>query len=315
MSKLSVFVAGLCGCVALIATVRHFRSAPEPDLTAARATANLLDANVRPRGFAVRTEPRAPLSDESGTEGRKAAGGSMGPGRRGEGQTSPAYAGAERIRVAASLHAAPQAIPEAAGTLAESGQKPGAGSPTAELPGDVDPDVVFQTGNDQEYNTDAQAEVTKPADISAEAGTLSFWLKPQWDAGSADDASFIDIGAGQLQISKHLQLLRFGYTDTTGAPAGLSVPIENWKPDEWHQIATTWTNDQLEVYIDGRRLIRMPHDNPFEVPPDSKVYVGSNFAAGVPVAPGLLHAIEARNRVLSAGEIADQFLAGRPSDS
>src|SRR5206468_2121935 len=79
-----------------------------------------------------------------------------------------------------------------------------------------------------------------------------------------------------------------------GGLGGLGAPIDAWKAGEWHQITATWNGSEMTLYLDGQFVSRTVHDAPVEIPPDAKLFLGSDFPEGRPVAPGTIGQVYVR---------------------
>jgi hypothetical protein len=171
------------------------------------------------------------------------------------------------------------------------------------------PEVAYDGGADHTFSTDAQVEVPDVGQIGGEAGTISFWLRPGWEQTSQDDATFVQLGDSGLQIVKNVNFLRFEYTDTAGADLGLGTNISEWPTGEWRQVTTTWNHGNVALYVDGKLISQGAPQLP-EFPPETRLYVGSNYPGNTPVAPGEVSYLTVLNRSTSAGEISSQFQSG-----
>ncbi len=178
-----------------------------------------------------------------------------------------------------------------------------AAPPTATATGDL----VFDSGQGTQYETNAQVEVPDVDRLAGRSGSISFWMQGQWGEGNQDDASLVSLGDSRLQIIKNVNYLRFELTDDSGLPVGLGAPITDWKAGEWHQVATTWDGRVYSLYMDGRLVSQTIHDVPFTIADGSKLYIGSDYPASRPVAPGVIGNVDVRNRPLGPAEIASQF--------
>jgi hypothetical protein len=182
----------------------------------------------------------------------------------------------------------------------------------AEQPAAPQP-AVFDSG-EEAYATATQVEVPEIGKIASGAGTLSFWLQPQWGDGNQDDATLLEVGDGRLQVVKNVNYLRFEFVDDAGTPGGLGVPITEWKLGEWHQVTTTWSGNTFSLYVDGQLVSQTMQDGPFQLPPEAALRIGSNYPANRPVAPGYIGRIDVRGRPLGPNEIARRYTAvtGQP---
>jgi hypothetical protein len=176
------------------------------------------------------------------------------------------------------------------------------------------PEIAYDGGPDHVFTTDWQVEVPDAGRISGDAGTVSFWLKPQWQGTNQDDATFVQLGDSGMQVVKNVNYLRFEYIDATGKENGLGLNIGDWRPGDWHQVTTTWANGNLALYVDGQQVSQERYPNPPTFGSETKLYVGSNFP-GTPVAQGDISYLRVLNRDSPASEVGDQFRSGpRPSN-
>jgi len=175
--------------------------------------------------------------------------------------------------------------------------------------GPTDSDSAFTSGNGVQYTTDSQVEIADIGQITGPAGTMSFWLQPGSGAASQDAATLLQLGDGRIEVIKNVNYLRFAFTDDGGIASSIGAPITDWKQGEWHQITTTWNGTEYALYIDGRLIMQMSHDGPVDLPSGTKLYIGSNYPEGQPGAPGKIGQVDLRNRPLTPGEVANQFLA------
>ena len=181
--------------------------------------------------------------------------------------------------------------------------------------GDTRTDVAFD-GGDTAYETQApqaQVEVPDVGKITGAAGTMSFWLQPGWQEGNQDDATLMNLGDGRLQIVKNVGFLRFEFVDDTGGTGGVGTSIAEWREGEWHQVTAVWNGDQYSLYVDGQLVSQTVHDGRVDLPSGAKLYIGSNFPEGRPVAHGTIGSVDVHNRPLGPGEVAGNFnaVAGR----
>jgi hypothetical protein len=182
------------------------------------------------------------------------------------------------------------------------GSNPGERASTKPTP---EPDgIVFESG-DASYPTDTQVAV---ADLTGvRAGTVSFWLQPQWAEGNQDDAAFIELGDG-LRVVKNVNFMRFEALKEGEVTSGVGAPITEWKDGEWHQVTATWQGDQLALYLDGNLVSRQQRLPPVELGDNAQLFVGSSYPVGRPVAPGVIGMVGLENRPLSPSEVQARFL-------
>jgi hypothetical protein len=166
-------------------------------------------------------------------------------------------------------------------------------------------DIAFESTGGDQYPLNSQVEIPGAGNLAGQAGTVSFWLQPEWGDGNQDDATLAELG--DLQIVKNVHFLRVE-TASDGGVGGVGVPIDSWSSGEWHQVAATWNGNLLALYVDGELVTQTVRDRVVDVPPDAKLYVGSDYADSRPVAPGLLGRIDVRNHPLTPAEVATEYL-------
>src|SRR2546427_683231 len=152
-----------------------------------------------------------------------------------------------------------------------------------------------------------------PADIPHAGGTIVFWLQPAWDGESREDASFVRLGDDRMRIYKSDHYLRFEITDTEGHPTSLGMPITNWTPNDWHQVATTWDGHVISFFVDGALIGQNAYEGQIDLPRDPKLFVGTNGAEGS-VAPGRLAGVQVGNQPLTADAVSRRFALSRPAE-
>jgi hypothetical protein len=170
------------------------------------------------------------------------------------------------------------------------------------------PEVAYDGGADHVFSTTSQVQVPDAANITGEAGTVSFWLKPEWGPTSQDDATFVQLGDSSMQVVKNVNFLRFEYLDSNGTENGLGTNIGDWQSDQWRQVTATWTGGNLSLYVDGQLISQNRYPNPPTFGEETKLLVGSDFSG--PVAPGQVSNLTVLNRDSSGTEVSQQFQSG-----
>src|SRR5262249_23690214 len=145
------------------------------------------------------------------------------------------------------------------------------------------PDVAFGSGDDVLFGTASQVEVPDIGPVSGEAGAISFWLAPDWVEENQDDATLVRLG-GRLPGVEKVHFLRFEFTDQDGVTGGVGAPIGEWKQGEWHQVTSTWNGGQFALFLDGQLVSRTQHDGAIDLPPGTRLDIGSGFPPNRPVA-------------------------------
>jgi len=101
--------------------------------------------------------------------------------------------------------------------------------------------------------------------IRPEAGTLTFWVRPDWDGDEPVERyrHFLSIRSGLFYLYWHRGGLVFSSTMRKMARHlyAPSISIKHWRKGEWHHIAISWqVTDPKErkgfkrLYVDGQKV-------------------------------------------------------------
>jgi len=143
--------------------------------------------------------------------------------------------------------------------------------------------------------------------LGGSSGSVSFWFQPQWNDGSQDDASFLEIADGSVRVVKNVDYLRFEFVDEDGVEHGLGAPITDWKPGEWHQVAGSWDGQTVALYFDGGLVRQAEIGTPLVLPDGPRMLLGSDFPDYRPVAAGVVGGVRVNDRPLSADDVRQRF--------
>ena len=203
--------------------------------------------------------------------------------------------------------APPGGSPHAPGTPAGA-SPPGAPPPTVPT-SPAESGTVFQSDAAVQYTLDTPVDVNDLTKLAGASGAVAFWLQPEWQPGNQDDADLVDIGDGRLQIIKNVSFLRLEFTDDAGETHGIGAPIPEWKAGEWHQVAGSWNGGTFQLYFDGQLVSQATIGNPFTLPKETGMTIGSDFPANRPIASGVMGGVDVQNQPLSANEVLARFKA------
>jgi hypothetical protein len=142
--------------------------------------------------------------------------------------------------------------------------------------------------------------------LGGSSGSVSFWFQPQWNDGSQDDASFLDIADGSVRVVKNVDFLRLEFVDEDGVEHGLGAAITDWKPGEWHQVAGSWDGHAVALYVDGGLVRQAEIDTPLMLPDGPRMRLGSDFPDYRPVAAGVVGGVRVSDRPLWADEVRNR---------
>ena len=169
---------------------------------------------------------------------------------------------------------------------------------------------LYESEQEELFDTAQPTEIPFEGDFPLK-GTFSFWLNPVWDSTSQDDASFVTVADGKLRIVKNVTFLRFETVDANGNGDGVGFRISDWQPGEWHFITATWDAGVIALWVDGT-MVGQKYIAALDIPADSSVFVGSQFPAGRPIAPGMMSGFRFRGRPLNQGTIGHEFETTAP---
>src|SRR4051794_15030988 len=151
-----------------------------------------------PRLWRVQESPRPTTASRPGTAGVGSARPPVGAGTATNRASSPRLAAQPRSdsRAASSDRGVTVDGPRAGDHAIPAGGS-GADQAATDADGDqapVIPEVAYRSKPEERFETGAQAELSDAGPLSGEAGTVAFWLKPDWAPDSQDDASFVQFG-------------------------------------------------------------------------------------------------------------------------
>ncbi len=171
------------------------------------------------------------------------------------------------------------------------------------------------------FDTNSRFAIPDAANLTGEAGSISFCLQPQWNGNDPGNAGFVDlqtpnIWQNQMNIFKNGDYFRLRMIPNSGVESGVSAKITNWQPGQGHAVTVTYGADpttgenMASLYLDGNLAGKQPYQGQFDVPHEP-LYIGSDFPGGQPGAGATLSSFQAYNRVQTPEEAAN-FAVGCP---
>jgi hypothetical protein len=171
------------------------------------------------------------------------------------------------------------------------------------------------------FDTDSRFAIPEAANLTGDAGSISFCLQPQWTGNDPGNAGFVDLQTpnqwqNQLNIFKNGDYFRLRMIPNSGVESGVSAKITNWQPGQGHAVTVTYGADpttgenMASLYLDGHLAGQQPYQGQLEVPHEP-LYIGSDFPGGQPSAGATLSTFQAFNRVQTPEEVTN-FAAGCP---
>jgi hypothetical protein len=161
------------------------------------------------------------------------------------------------------------------------------------------------------FDTGSCSAIPDAANLSGEAGSISFCLQPQWAGDAPINAGLVDLQTpnvwdNHLKIFKMGQFFRFAIWPNSGIESGVAANIDSWQPGQWHAVTVTFGPDSttgvnmVSMYIDGAMVGQQTYDGQLDVP-QQPLYIGSDTPGGE---SGALKSFQTCNRVLGPDEAA-----------
>ncbi len=176
--------------------------------------------------------------------------------------------------------------------------------------------ATYQAGEGHVFDTESEVKIPNAGNISGDAGSIAFELKPKWEGGDNSDASFFDLRTpnewnNRMELVKNGQYLRFLMWDSQGTENGIGFQMKNWAPDESHPIAVTWGVDEtgqrvMSLYVDGAKVGQQIYQNDFNVPTNQPLVIGNNAGGALGARAGL-NGFQVFNNPLDSAHIASLF--------
>ncbi len=164
-------------------------------------------------------------------------------------------------------------------------------------------------GHGATFATDSQLAIPDAANLTGDAGTVTFCLRPQWSGNEPTDASLVNLRTpnvfeNRLQIAKNGQNLRLLMADNTGHEAGAALNISGWQPGENHLVTATWGQALTSLYVDGQLVDSGTYQGELQIAPGTPMYIGSDVPGGIAGAQGSLSNFQVYNRALTPEDVA-----------
>ncbi len=161
-------------------------------------------------------------------------------------------------------------------------------------PDDARPDTVIASsslawttgriGQGLQFASPAQLSYARDGNIDGTAGTIEFWVRPNWNGNDGQSHTVLECGGvGGILVVKdganNLRIIVNRYGANGYSEMGAAYGIGSWTAGTWHYCTFTWSNTSIRVYTDGTlRASQVPvHAPPALTQGD--LYVGSQGGA------------------------------------
>lgn len=151
-----------------------------------------------------------------------------------------------------------------------------------------------------------------PTGISATAGSIGFWFKPNFNGADNDAHVLFDMAEAEFKnrmvIKKDVaNNLVFAVYDANGGLKQIAsnAPV-SWSAGDWVHIGATWSTGTLQLFLNGSLLATTSSGSGTgsvgTIP--SRMYVGSSFS-GIDQADGLMTDLFMKSDVMTAPQVSE----------
>ncbi len=161
------------------------------------------------------------------------------------------------------------------------------------------------------FASGAQFALPDRGNASMVAGSINFWVQPEWAGDSAVKSALVNLSTpnvweNRLHIFKDGAFLRFLICDNTGTETNVGTLITDWQPNDRHMITAAWGDGVTSLYIDTRAIGAAEYNGELDIPPSTPLYIGSG-QGNVEGAGAKISHFQIYNRRLVREEIAALF--------
>lgn len=159
--------------------------------------------------------------------------------------------------------------------------------------------------------------------ISADEGTIEFWIKPNWNGAGNSGHTFFQVGEYfnnglllSIDGADNLRFIRWGDNPATSSvevdyETGVSLNASDWIAGEWHHFAATWNSAAREqaLYIDGQLAGAISDAASFTTFAGTQMQIGRDTSGGS-FADAAFDEFRISTKARSLSEIGSSYLAG-----
>lgn len=158
------------------------------------------------------------------------------------------------------------------------------------------------------FSPDSELAIPIAGKITGEAGSISFWVRPESEETNTENASLVQLRshyqfADRLQVWKDGASVRMVFADSTGTESGAMYASPSWAQDEWRLVEVTWGEGENALYINGELVGKSQFEGQFRVRPDTLLHIGSNYAEDPRGLTGTINQFRVYDRTRDADEI------------
>ena len=159
------------------------------------------------------------------------------------------------------------------------------------------------------FSLDSELAIPMAGRITGDAGSISFWVRPEGDTADLGNASLVQLRShyqfnDRLQIWKDGGSVRLVFADSNGQESGVMYVSDAWPSGEWRLVTTTWGNGENALYVNGLLAGKSQFEGEFNIRPDTLLHIGSNYSEDPRSLQGTVSQFHVFDRELDPEEIS-----------
>lgn len=144
--------------------------------------------------------------------------------------------------------------------------------------------------------------------ITGEAGSISFWVRPDGDNADVSNASLLQLRShyeysDRIQIWKDGGNVRMVFADSNGQESGAVYSSDAWSSGEPRLVTVTWGDGENALYINGDLAGTSQFDG-FKIRHDTLLHIASNYSEDPKSLEGTVSQFRVFNRQLAPEEVS-----------
>jgi hypothetical protein len=144
--------------------------------------------------------------------------------------------------------------------------------------------------------------------ITGEAGSISFWVRPEGDNADVSHASLLQLRshyeyADRIQIWKDGGNVRLVFADSNGQESGAVYASDAWADGEPRLVTVTWGDGENALYVNGELAGTSEFDG-FKIRNDTLLHIASNYSEEPKSLEGTVSQFRVFDRQLAPDEVS-----------
>jgi hypothetical protein len=159
------------------------------------------------------------------------------------------------------------------------------------------------------FNRDSEFAVPVGDKLSGDAGSISFWVRPDGTVDSSTNAALLQLLSpheyeNRLQVWQDGTTIRVVFADSAGTESGVEYASSSWQDGEWRQVAVAWGDGKDALYVNGNLAGEAQYQNGFEVKPNAMLHIGSTSDADGRSLNGAIQGFQLYDHKVTPQEVA-----------